>query len=148
MQKLIRSESRSEQIRFIASYDTAGKRHELTLDRISDALALEDGSIIWVGLFEPDEALLFKMQIEFDLHVLAVEDAHKAHQRSKIERFGDCLFIVVNTAQIENGGIAYGETHIFLGADFILIEALPGGPGWRAVADRLGRAAVGSGSPD
>jgi len=35
-----------------------------------------------------------------------------------------------------------------LGADFILIEALPGGPGWRAVADRLGRAAVGSGSPD
>jgi L-threonylcarbamoyladenylate synthase len=35
-----------------------------------------------------------------------------------------------------------------LGADFILIEALPGGPGWRAVADRLGRAAVGSGAPD
>lgn len=35
-----------------------------------------------------------------------------------------------------------------LGADFILIEALPGGPGWRAVADRLGRAAVGSGNPD
>ena len=35
-----------------------------------------------------------------------------------------------------------------IGADFILIEALPGGPGWRAVADRLGRAAVGSGSPD
>ena len=35
-----------------------------------------------------------------------------------------------------------------VGADFILIEALPGGPGWRAVADRLGRAAVGSGTPD
>ena len=35
-----------------------------------------------------------------------------------------------------------------LGADFILIEALPGGPGWRAVADRLGRAAVGSGASD
>ncbi|HAF54661.1 MAG TPA: translation factor Sua5, partial [Thauera sp.] len=35
-----------------------------------------------------------------------------------------------------------------VGADFILIEALPGGPGWRAVADRLGRAAVGSGGGD
>lgn len=120
MQKPIRLENRSEQIRFIASYDASGNPHELTLDRISDALAKDDGSITWVGLFEPDEALLFKMQIEFSLHVLAIEDAHKAHQRSKIERFGNCLFVVVNTAQIEDGCIVYGETHMFLGVDFIL----------------------------
>lgn len=113
-------ESRSEQIRFIASYDASGHPHELTLDRISDTLAREDGSVVWVGLFEPDEALLYKMQIEFSLHILAIEDAHKAHQRSKVERFGNHLFIVVNTAQTEAGGINYGETHIFLGPDFIL----------------------------
>jgi L-threonylcarbamoyladenylate synthase len=35
-----------------------------------------------------------------------------------------------------------------VGADFILIEALPGGPGWRAVADRRGRAAGGSGGAE
>ncbi len=113
-------ESRSEQVRCIASYSKDGKRTELSLDRISDALALKDGSIIWVGLFEPDEPLLFKMQIEFDLHPLAIEDAHKAHQRSKIERFGNCLFIVVSTAQITDEQILYGETHIFIGIDFII----------------------------
>jgi magnesium transporter len=83
-------------------------------------LALDDGSIIWVGLFEPDEPLLFKMQVEFDLHPLSIEDAHKAHQRSKIERFGNCLFIVVNTAQITDEHIVFGETHIFIGVDFLL----------------------------
>ena len=113
-------ESRSEQVRCIASYNTNGKRTDLSLDRISDALALKDGSIIWVGLFEPDEPLLFKMQIEFDLHPLSIEDAHKAHQRSKIERFGNCLFIVVNTAQISDEHIVFGETHIFIGVDFLL----------------------------
>lgn len=113
-------ESRSEQIRCIASYDKSGKRTELSLDKISDALAFNNGNIIWVGLFEPDEPLLFKMQIEFDLHPLAIEDAHKAHQRSKIERFGNCLFMVVNTAQIIDEHIVYGETHIFIGIDFIL----------------------------
>lgn len=113
-------ESHSEQVRCIASYNTNGKRTDLSLDRISDALALKDGSIIWVGLFEPDEPLLFKMQIEFDLHPLSIEDAHKAHQRSKIERFGNCLFIVVNTAQIVDEHIVFGETHIFIGVDFLL----------------------------
>jgi magnesium transporter len=113
-------ESRSGQVRCIASYDKAGKRTELSLDGISDVLALKDGSVIWVGLFEPDEPMLFKMQVEFDLHPLAIEDAHKAHQRSKIERFGNCLFLVVNTAQVSGESIVYGETHIFIGVDFIL----------------------------
>lgn len=35
-----------------------------------------------------------------------------------------------------------------LDADFIVIEALPGAPAWRALADRLSRAAVGSGGAD
>lgn len=114
------STGRSQQIRCIASYDQNGKRTDLNLDTISDVLAKNDGSLIWVGLFEPDEPLLFKMQVEFDLHPLSIEDAHKAHQRSKIERFGDCLFIVVNTAQISDEQIVFGETHIFLGANFLL----------------------------
>lgn len=120
MQTPLRFESRSEKIRFIARYDSNGNPHELSLDRISDALALNDGSIVWVGLYRPDEPLLFKMQVEFNLHLLAIEDAHKAHQRSKIERFADCLFIVVNTAQIKDQQIQYGETHLFLSAHFIL----------------------------
>lgn len=111
---------RSEQVRAITRYDRAGQAHGLTLDGISDALACEDGSFVWVGLFEPDEPLLFKMQVEFSLHPLAIEDAHHAHQRSKVERFGNSLFIVVNTAQVIEGEIAYGEAHCFLGANFFL----------------------------
>lgn len=132
-------ESRSEQIRCIASYDKAGTRTDLSLDRISDALDVKDGSIIWVGLFEPDEPLLFKMQIEFDLHPLAIEDAHKAHQRSKIERFGNCLFLVVNTAQISDGQIIYGETHIFIGVDFILTVRHGGSHTYGPARDRFER---------
>jgi magnesium transporter len=113
-------ESRSDQIRSITRYDLTGHSHALTLDRISDALEAEDSSLIWVGLFEPDEPLLFKMQIEFNLHPLAIEDAHKAHQRSKVERYGNSLFIVINTAQIIDGAIVYGESHVFLGSNFIL----------------------------
>lgn len=113
-------ESRSDQIRSITRYDLTGHSHALSLDNISDALAIEDCNLIWVGLFEPDEPLLFKMQIEFNLHPLAIEDAHKAHQRSKVERYGNSLFIVINTAQIIDGAIVYGESHVFLGSNFIL----------------------------
>ena len=51
------------------------------------------------GLYEPDEGILEKLQEEFGLHDLAIEDAHNAHQRPKIEAYGNSLFIVVHTAQ-------------------------------------------------
>ena len=78
---------------------------DITLDEISDVLAKPD-SFVWVGLHEPDEPLLEKLQEEFGLHELAVEDAHNAHQRPKIETYGDSLFIVVHTAQVVGGNIA------------------------------------------
>lgn len=135
----IRMESRSEQVRSITRYDPSGQSYALALDRISDALAAEDGSIIWVGLFEPDEPLLFKMQIEFNLHPLAIEDAHKAHQRSKIERYGNSLFIVVNTAQIIDGGIVYGESHVFLGSNFIVTVRHGGTLSFKSARERWER---------
>ncbi|MDQ3290675.1 MAG: magnesium/cobalt transporter CorA, partial [Bacteroidota bacterium] len=73
-------------------------------------------------LHEPDEDLMNQAQKEFGLHELAVEDAHQAHQRPKIETFGDTLFIVLRTAQIsgEQCQIVFGETHFFVGSNFIL----------------------------
>ncbi len=103
-----------------AAYGADGRKlRDITLDEISDFLAQPDG-FVWVGLVEPDEALLEKMQEEFNLHELAVEDAHTAHQRTKIESYGDSLFIVVQTAQIADGNIAFGETHIFVGKRYLL----------------------------
>jgi magnesium transporter len=102
------------------AYTAEGKRlPDITLDEISDVLEQPD-TFVWVGLHEPSEALLEKLQEEFGLHDLAIEDAHKAHQRPKIETYGNSLFIVLHTAQEVNCRIAFGETHIFLGPRYLL----------------------------
>lgn len=92
---------------------------DITLDEISDVLAQPD-TFVWVGLLEPDEVLLLKLQEEFGLHDLAIEDAHTAHQRTKIETYGDSLFLVVQTAQQIDGNLAFGETHIFIGPRYLV----------------------------
>ncbi|MEO6800640.1 MAG: magnesium/cobalt transporter CorA [Rhodanobacter sp.] len=102
------------------AYHRDGKRMgELTLDEISDVLKKPD-TFVWVGLHEPDEPLLEKLQEEFGLHDLAIEDAHNAHQRTKIETYGDSLFLVIQTAQLINGELEFGETHIFLGPRYLV----------------------------
>ncbi|WP_017462683.1 magnesium/cobalt transporter CorA [Dyella ginsengisoli] len=102
------------------AYHRDGRRiGDITIDAISDVLA-EPDTFVWVGLHEPDEPLLEKLQEEFDLHDLAIEDAHHAHQRTKIESYGDSLFIVVQTAQLVTGKLAFGETHIFLGPRYLV----------------------------
>ncbi|HXS03602.1 MAG TPA: magnesium and cobalt transport protein CorA, partial [Rhodanobacter sp.] len=92
---------------------------EISLDAISDVLK-EPETFVWVGLHEPDEPLLEKLQEEFGLHDLAIEDAHNAHQRTKIETYGDSLFLVVQTAQLINGELEFGETQIFLGERYLV----------------------------
>jgi magnesium transporter len=102
------------------AYSADGRKlRDITIDEISDILETPD-QWVWVGLREPTEELLEKLRQEFGLHELAVEDAHAAHQRAKIEVYGDSLFIVAHTAQVVNGKIAFGETHIFLGRRYIV----------------------------
>ena len=101
-------------------YGRDGSRRDITLDEISDVLEVDDGSFVWVGLFNPGTALLDKLQEEFGLHALAVEDARNAHQRPKIEAYGDSLFVVAHTAQLVDGRIAFGETHVFVGPRYLV----------------------------
>jgi magnesium transporter len=103
-----------------AAYTRDGIRREIALEQVSDVLAADDGTWVWVGLHEPDEPLLDQLQEEFDLHDLAVEDAHHAHQRPKIEAYGNSLFIAVHTAQAVHGQVAFGETHVFMGPRYLL----------------------------
>lgn len=102
-----------------SSYRQGKKLDETSLEAISDVL-LEDGSFVWVGLFEPDEELMAKIQEEFGLHELAVEDAQKAHQRPKLEEYGETLFVVLHTATLIGDEIHYGETHIFVAPRFVV----------------------------
>jgi magnesium transporter len=102
------------------AYKSNGERiGDISIDDISETMANPD-TFVWVGLHEPDEALLLKLQEEFNLHDLAIEDALQAHQRTKIETYGDSLFIVVQTAQLVGGNIAFGETQIFLGKRYFI----------------------------
>ena len=91
----------------IAYHRDGTRLGEIGLDAISDVLAVPD-TFVWVGLHEPDEPLLEKLQEEFCLHDLAIEDAHPAHQRTKIETYGDSLFLVVQTAQLIEAELQFG----------------------------------------
>lgn len=100
-------------------YDDDGKRHDISLDAISDIIAAGSG-FVWVGLYDPADSVLLKLQEEFGLHVLAIEDARNAHQRPKVETYGNSLFAVVTTAQMVDERIQYGETHAFVGPRFLV----------------------------
>lgn len=78
------------------------------------------GHVVWIGLHEPDLDLMRQVQTEFGLHDLAIEDALTAHQRPKLEQYGDALFVVARTAQMLNGHIAFGETHLFVGRGYVV----------------------------
>ena len=55
--------------------------------------------IAWIGLYRPDEQEFAALAHEFDLHPLAVEGAVHAHQRPKLDRYGDALFLVLRPAR-------------------------------------------------
>jgi magnesium transporter len=82
--------------------------------------AKKPGHVVWIGLHEPGEELLRRVQRQFGLHELAIEDALHAHQRPKIEQYGDSLFVVARTAQMVEGRIAFGETHLFVGRGYLV----------------------------
>jgi magnesium transporter len=76
----------------------------------------------WIGLYEPTEEEFDSIRREFELHELAVEDAIKAHQRPKLEVYGDMVFIVLKTARYVDPEevVQLGEILIFLGHDYII----------------------------
>jgi magnesium transporter len=75
---------------------------------------------VWIGLFEPSQQELKKLEKNYGLHPLAIEDAFKANQLPKVDVYGDQLFVMARTAHLEQDHIAYGETAIFVGKNFII----------------------------
>jgi magnesium transporter len=100
---------------------TNGVRADLDIDAIGETLC-RPGQFVWLGLYEPDESLLRRVQQKFHLHDLAVEDAYSAHQRPKLELYEDSLFVVLRPAQRTGTPphLEFGETHVFLGRDYIV----------------------------
>ncbi|TQM69390.1 magnesium transporter [Actinomadura hallensis] len=121
-----------------------GTRRDIHGD-ISDAFAQsrqEPGAFVWIGLFEPDEAEFDLVKQELGLHPLAAEDAVSAHQRPKLERYGDTLFIVLKTLTYidETSDIEVGEIMLFLGRDFVVTVRHGSGNPLGPVRERLEQA--------
>ena len=84
------------------------------------ALAGREGGIVWLGLHEPEAALLGAIQSQLGLHDLMIEDANQPHRRAKLDVYDNILFIVLRTAQLDSQGIQYGETHLVVGKGFVV----------------------------
>jgi len=102
-----------------AAYQAGCRIADIDLDQAREGDS-SDGRFVWIGLHEPDEPLLRMVQQRFGLHDLAIEDALSAHQRPKLEIYGDTLFIVMRTAALQDRKIRCGETHIFAGRGYVV----------------------------
>lgn len=103
-----------------AAYADGRRIADVELNKVHEVLK-DAGQFVWIGLHEPTEQVLEIVQHEFNLHDLAIEDAHHTHQRPKVELYGDSVFIVLRTSQINSDNhIEFGETHFFVGKNFIV----------------------------
>jgi magnesium transporter len=103
---------------------THGKRQPGVLD-LEDAFETgrrDDDTFVWVGLHDPSPEEFDAVAKEFELHPLAVEDAIHAHQRPKLELYGEMLFLVVKTARYDDAreAIEFAELQLLAGKGFLV----------------------------
>jgi magnesium transporter len=119
----------------------AGQRIErpATVADIVPRLRDQPGTMAWIGLLRPAEAELLLVAEEFGLHALAVEDAIVAHQRPKLERYGETLFVVLRAARYLDAveEVEFGEIHLFVGSNFVLTVRHSQAPDLAAVRRRM-----------
>jgi len=115
----------------VASPDSLAETYE-RLHQQPDGMA-------WIGLYRPSEDEVASLASEFRLHELAVEDAIVAHQRPKLERYDDTLFVVLRPARYldEIEDVEFGEVHVFVGTDFVITVRHSEAPDLGVVRNRL-----------
>ena len=99
----------------------------------------EERGVAWIGLYRPTEEEFASVAEEFELHELAVEDALEAHQRPKLERYGQTLFVVLRPARYLDAPeeVEFGEIHVFVGEDFVITVRHGEAPALGEVRERL-----------
>jgi magnesium transporter len=109
-----------------------------SLQKTYDLLRAQQG-MAWIGLYRPGADEMRSVAEEFKIHDLAVEDTITAHQRPKLERYGDVLFTVLRPARYldEEERVEFGEVHVFTGKDFIVTVRHAESPDLARVRQRL-----------
>ncbi|GAA2520445.1 MULTISPECIES: magnesium and cobalt transport protein CorA [Streptomyces] len=107
-----------------------GRRTSAREDLVDAVKQVREGGdgFLWLGLHEPTNREFAGIAELFDLHPLAVEDAVEAHQRPKVERYGETLFAVLKTVcYVEHDELTAtsevvdtGEIMVFVGEDFVI----------------------------
>src|SRR3954451_15181462 len=122
-----------------------GRRQQdeaLTPERAAELRAAAGaGEFIWIGLHEPEPGDLKQLQELFGLHELAVEDASQAHQRPKIEDYGEDVFVVLKTAHYheDREEVHFGEIHVFAGPGYVITVRHGPGSELHTARERLER---------
>ena len=101
------------------AYQDGQKLADIDIADISDWL-VKPNCFIWVAMRDASMDELLKMQEEFDLHPLAIEDAARGHQRPKIEEYGETVFIVMQLLEMHDDDVQVGEVAVFVGRNFVL----------------------------
>ncbi len=101
------------------AYQEGTKLSDISIEAISDYVSRPD-CFVWVALKDAEHEELVEMQREFDLHPLAVEDAHHGHQRPKIEEYGDSIFAVMHQIEMLGDELSVGEVNVFVGTNYVL----------------------------
>lgn len=120
--------------------DGVRSAHPVGLDQTFEELR-DHGGFAWIGLYRPTDEELRSVAHEFDLHHLAVEDALKGHQRPKLDRYGETLFLVLRPARYldEPEEVEFGEVHMFVGSNFAITVRHAESPDLGRVRNRLER---------
>lgn len=110
-----------------------------TLAETFRRLREQPDGMAWIGLHRPSETELHSLAAEFNLHPLSIEDALEAHQRPKLERYGDTLFVVLRAARYLDAleEVDFGELHVFVGPDFLITVRHGAAPDLSAVRRRM-----------
>ena len=84
--------------------------------------AREPHDFVWVGLTEPSDDELADVAKAFGLHPLAVEDALNAHQRPKLDKYEDSLFLTLRTLWYIDAqdAVETGEINMFIGERYVV----------------------------
>ena len=121
------------------AYQDGQRLADIEIEDISDYVARPE-CFVWVALRDATDAELAKMQEEFGLHDLAIEDARRGHQRPKMEEYGDTVFTVMQTVQFTaTNELQVGEVNVFAGANFVLSIRKGSEHGFLGVRERAER---------
>jgi magnesium transporter len=114
---------------YVEGHRLSGKyTYAAALSRVREIELAEHQAFVWIGLHEPDESQMQDVAEVFGLHPLAVEDAVVAHQRPKLERYDETLFLVLKTVNyvahesvvLAREIVETGEVMVFVGKDFVI----------------------------